>query len=282
MLPICDLHTHSVFSDGTLTPTALVREAKRIGLSAVALCDHNTADGLPEFLAAAKGTGVEAVAGAEFSVDLDGQELHLLGLFLPPSSFADITALMADVSARKEESNLALIHSLAKAGYPLDYEAIKAKTPNGRINRAHIAAAMTEAGYTASVAMAFATLLSPAAGHYKEPKRLTLWETLDFLREARAVPVLAHPYLNLTPTALARLLPRAKRAGLVGMECLYSLYDEQTEMAASAAIRDAGLLPSGGSDFHGTVKPDIALGFGKGNLRIPYAWCAALRESVGK
>lgn len=282
MLPICDLHTHSVFSDGTLTPTALVCEARRIGLSAVALCDHNTADGLPELLEAAKGTGVEAVAGAEFSVDLDGQELHLLGLFLPPSSFADITALMADVSARKEESNLALIHSLAKAGYPLDYEAIKAKTPNGRINRAHIAAAMTEAGYTASVAMAFATHLSPAAGHYKEPKRLTLWEMLDFLCEAHAVPVLAHPYLNLTPSALAELLPRAKRAGLVGMECLYSLYDEQTERAAIAAIRDAGLLPSGGSDFHGTVKPDIALGIGKGNLRIPYAWCEALRGSVGK
>ena len=278
MKQFCDLHTHSVFSDGTCTPEELLTMAEELKLSAIALCDHNTVDGLPSFLEAARHHKIEAVPGAEFSVDLDGTELHLLGLEIPTTYFSQIADLMDEVIRRKEESNRALIHSLEKAGYCLDYEALKAQTPNGKINRAHIALALTQQGYTASVQEAFATLLSPTAGHYVEPKRITVWEMLEVITSIRAIPVLAHPFLNLSSERLQEFLPEAARRGLRGMECQYSLYDAETTRVAFQMADAYGLKYSGGSDFHGEVKPNIRLGVGKGNLQIPYEWLQNLRS----
>ena len=274
----CDLHTHSVFSDGSLTPTELIRAARKAGLSTLALTDHNTADGLPEFLSAAEISGIEAIAGAEFSVDLDGTELHLLGLFIPREYFGQIEERMRKVLSRKEESNRDLIAALAEDGMVLDYDELCRKTPKGRINRAHVAMALTERGYTPSAKQAFSTLLSPEAGYYREPERLSVWEMLDFLRSIRAVPVLAHPFLNLSPERLSAFLPEAKKKGLVGMECYYSTYDEETTALALRMVAEVGLKPSGGSDFHGALKPDIRLGVGRGNLKIPYEWACDLRQ----
>ena len=114
-----------------------------------------------------------------------------------------------------------------------------------------------------------------------EPKRLTFWEMLDFINSINAVPVLAHPLLNLNEQELAVFLPKAKRRGLVGMECYYSTYKaEETTTSLDFAVA-YGLLPSGGSDFHGSKKPDIQLGRGKGNLQIPFEWAVALKASRG-
>ncbi len=148
MKKICDLHTHSIFSDGTYTPTEIIDAAIKAGLSAVALCDHNTVDGLCEFLSVAEGKSIEAVAGAEFSVDYGGTELHLLGLYIPKIRFSEISDMMTSVNLRKEKSNIDLVDSLNKAGFSIDYEAIRNKTPNGKFNRAHVVAELTNKGYT--------------------------------------------------------------------------------------------------------------------------------------
>lgn len=280
MQQYCDLHTHSIFSDGTDTPQEILQAAVQCGLSAVALCDHNTTDGLLHFLNAAKDLPIEAICGAEFSVDYNGTELHLLGLFLDPKHYPQIMEKMAKAHQLKEQSNLDLIKALNAAGYPLDYEQIKAKTPNGRVNRAHIAAALTEKGFTPSMNAAFNTLLSKKAGFYKEPQRITVWEMLSFLRSIDAVPVLAHPYLNLTQAQLEEFLPQAKEHGLIGIETVYSLYDADTTKNAAETAKRFGLLCSGGSDYHGSNKPDLKIGVGKGNLAIPLAWANALKESV--
>ena len=123
----CDLHMHSVYSDGSYTPAELIDEAERIGLCAIALCDHNGVGGLPEFLEAAKGKNVQAIAGVEFSVDYNGKELHILALGIRPECFGEISALMEDVCRRKEQSNVELVEALARAGYVVDYEKIKAQ-----------------------------------------------------------------------------------------------------------------------------------------------------------
>ena len=269
MEAICDLHTHSTFSDGTLTPTQLVAEAQRCGLAVIALCDHNTAAGLPEFLAAAEGTSVEAVPGIEFSTDYEGTELHVLGLFIRPECYGMIADLLEDFRIRKDRSNTELISALNRAGYHLDYEAIKAGTPNGQVNRAHIAAALMEQGYTASVKEAFKTLLAPKHGYYKPPERLNVFEAIRFIKAMGSVAVLAHPFLNLREEELRRFLPAAKLAGLDGMETLYSTYSGETAALAAEIADEFGLKHSGGSDFHGATKPDILLGRGKGNLCIP-------------
>lgn len=279
---ICDLHTHSSFSDGTNTPAQLIAAAEAVGLSAVALTDHNTAAGLPAFLQAAKSSSVIPVCGTEFSVDYGGTELHLLGLFLPPAQFAAVEKRMEVFHRAKEESNLMLVESLNRAGFALDYDAIKARSPGGTINRAHIAQELTDLGYIASVSEAFSRLLSPKGPHYKEPKRPTVWEMMAFIRDIGGVPVLAHPFLNLSAEALRDFLPRAKAAGLAGMEIAYSKYTPQTAALAAELAETFDLLPSGGSDYHGARKPDISIGSGRGNLSVPLCWMEALRETALK
>ena len=277
MKEICDLHTHTVFSDGTYTPAEIISEAIEIGLSAVALCDHNTVDGIPDFLAAAKGKSIEAIAGSEFSVDYNGKELHLLGLYIPEDKLSIISDLMTEGHELKEQSNIDLVNAINNIGYEISYADIKAQSSTGRINRAHIAAELTRKGYTESIAQAFKTVLSKKAGYYIEPKRPDVYEMIEFVNSIGARPVLAHPFLNLSEAELKAFLPSAKECGLVGMECYYSLYDEELTDTSMSIAAELGLMPSGGSDFHGDHKPDIRLGFGKGNLKIPYEWAKAIK-----
>ena len=273
----CDLHVHSTFSDGTLTPRELLQAAWDAGLSSIALTDHNTVKGLPDFMAAAKDFPVEAVPGIEFSVDYLGIELHLLGLYVQPAHYASITAMMEDFLRRKEQSNMDLVEKLNAAGFQLDYEQIKPKDA-GYVNRAHIAAAMTEKGYTSSIKEAFKLYLSPKHGYYVPPRRADVFETIAFIKSIGAVAVLAHPFLNLEEEALRRFLPEAVAAGLDGMEVLYPLFDEQQTCALNAMAAEFGLLPSGGSDFHGANKPHIQLGLGQGDLRVPELYQRALKN----
>ena len=274
----CDLHTHSVFSDGTDTPARLIELAAEAGLSAVALCDHNTVAGLPDFLEAAKDSSVEAVPGVEISTDFADKELHILALFVQPQHYAAVTALLAEGDRRKEQSNIDLVAALNAAGYALSYEEIKAKTPQGHINRAHIAAEMLELGYVESVQAAFRTLLSPKHGLYHPPKRIDAYDAICFIKSIGAVAVLAHPFLSMDEELLRAFLPRAVEAGLDAMEVFYSKYDKETTLLAVKIAEEYGILPSGGSDYHGGNKPDIAIGIGRGDLKIPHQWLNGLKK----
>lgn len=277
MEKLCDLHTHSTYSDGTCTPRELCELAVAAGLSAIALTDHNSVDGIPDFLSVAKDYPIEAIAGSEFSVDYNGKEVHLVGLFIPTSHFAAVTDLMAETAERKERSNVDLVAALRAHGMDVDYDVIKSATPTGRVNRALIAAEMLKKGYVSSVKEAFSLWLSPARGLYKEPERISIREMLDVLGGMGATPVLAHPFLSLTEEELTELLPLAKEHGLVGMECAYTTFDEETTAKAFALADRFGLAYSGGSDFHGEIKPLTRIGVGEGNLKIPYAWLDKLR-----
>lgn len=282
MEKICDLHTHSVFSDGTFTPLQLIRQAQELGLSALALTDHNTVSGLPDFLAAAEGSDVEAVPGVEFSVDYEGRELHILALGLQPAYFDQVTQLMQHYHLRKDQSNRNLVEALSRAGYSVCYDEIKASTPEGQVNRALIAAALLKAGYVSSIQEAFKKLLNPGRGYYVPPQRPAPEEILDMIRDMGAVSVLAHPLLNLSPEELRRFLEKMDSRRPVGMEVYYSTYSpEETEISMNMAS-EFGLLPSGGSDFHGANKPAIGMGFGKGNLKIPYGLWENLMETIKK
>ena len=280
MADFCDLHIHSTFSDGTDTPTALVSMAEEKGLGAIALTDHNTVAGLPEFLQAAEGKMVRVITGTEFSTDYNGIELHILGLFLKQEHFARITDLLEDYRIRKEQSNVDLVAKLNAAGYAIDYDRIKNSTPEGQVNRALIAAELTRLGYTESIQGAFKKLLSPKCGYYVPPTRPDPFETIRFIKSMGAVAVLAHPFLNLNEAQLREFLTQAVPAGLDAMETLYSTYDEETTDLACAIAEEFGILQSGGSDYHGGNKPHIKLGIGQGNLAIPYKWVAALESRV--
>ena len=281
MEAVVDLHTHSVFSDGTYSPTRLVREAKQRGLSAIALTDHNTVAGLPEFLRAGREAGVETVPGVEFSTDYRDMDLHVVALFVMPEVFPRVTDLMEEGVRAKEQSNRDLIEKLRCAGMPLDYEAIRSATPNGQVNRAHLAAAMQKAGYVCSIQDAFRRYLEPKFGLYTAPKRPDTFTMIRFIRSIGAVPVLAHPFLKLDEPGLRALLDRAVPAGLLGMETLYATFDGPTTALAVSVAEEYGLAQSGGSDFHGANKPDLQLGVGRGSLAVPYAFLDRLKALRG-
>ena len=264
----CDLHAHSYYSDGSLSPAQLVEAAQEAGLSAVVLSDHNTVAGLREFVAAAENAAVEAVPAIEFSTEYQGSELHILGLFVLPENFAPIGQVLEQFLVRKEKSNRSLIAALNTAGMALDYDAVAAKAA-GRINRAVIAEEMVRLGYCESVKDAFSRYLKVSCGYYVPPQRPDAFETIRFIKSLGCAAVLAHPFLNLQEAQLREFLPEAKTAGLDAMEVYYSRYDEKTTALAKKIAAEYGILESGGSDFHGTAKPDISLGTGTGDLHIP-------------
>ena len=276
MEKLCDLHTHSTYSDGTYTPAQLICAAQALGLSAITLSDHNTVAGLPAFLEAAANTEIEAVPGVEFSTEYEGTELHILGLYIRPCHYDEVNRLLRQFIDRKEKSNRELVQRLNGAGIPISYEAIRQKA-SGSINRARIAAEMVEKGCCESVKQAFSDWLSPQKGYYIPPQRPDAYETIAFIKSIGGVAVLAHPFLSLDEQSLRQFLPRAVEAGLDAMEVFYSAYDPQTTALAQSIAAEFDLLPSGGSDFHGENKPDISLGSGRGNLKIPLALLTQLK-----
>lgn len=279
MSKYCDLHVHSNYSDGTCTPAELIRLAEERGLSAIALCDHNTIAGIPDLLSAAQGSTVRAIPGIEFSTEYQDTELHILGLFIQPQHYDRINALLTTYQQKKEESNLALAKALNGAGYSIDYEAVKARTI-GIPNRAHFAAELIEKGYLSSIREGCLTILSPKNGLYTPPKRPDAFETIAMIKSMGAVAVLAHPFLNLKEADLRVFLQKAVTFGLDAMETLYATFDADLTQRAMQIAAEFGLKQSGGSDFHGSNKPDISIGIGRGNLMIPLSFLHALESHL--
>jgi predicted metal-dependent phosphoesterase TrpH len=248
-------------------------------LGAVALCDHNTVAGVPDFLAAAAATSVEAIPGCEFSTDYQGTELHILGLFISPAHYATVTSLLEKAQQEKKESNRNLVQALNQAGYAIDYDRVLARS-QGSVNRAHVAAELMEQGYVSSIQEAFQRLLSKKRGFYRPPQWIEAYDCIRFIKSLGAVAVLAHPFLNLDADRLREFLPEAVAAGLDSMEVLYSKYSQETTTQAMQIAEEFSLLPSGGSDYHGQNKPDITMGSGRGNLQIPISWLEALRKRL--
>lgn len=276
---LCDLHAHSMFSDGTYTPEELIAEAERAGLSAVALTDHNTVSGLPAFLAAAEGSSVRAIPGIEISSDYGQYELHIVGLFVNPEAYDAIREKVSVIRENKKKSNQNLVVALRAAGYDVDYDDLCARVPGGVFNRSLVGEALMEKGYVSSVSEAFDTILSKKHGIYKEPRRLPVFEVIGFLRSIGAVPVIAHPFLSIKDeNDLRTFLGEAVEHGLCGMETRYSTYDEETAAKAAALAAEFGLLHSGGSDFHGGRKPGIYLGAGYGTLEVPVEFLEELEQ----
>ena len=276
----CDLHTHSTFSDGTLTPEELVDLAIEIGLDTVALTDHNTVGGLARFSEYAEKRGLRAINGIELSVEFCGKEVHLLGLFIKPEHFSQIRALLEEANRKKDAANRALVALLYNAGYRIDYDEILSALPNvKRANRAHIAAELVRKGYVADFDEAFKTLLHESCGFYTPPKQPDAMEMIRFLRSIDAVPVLAHAFEKLTVDETRAFVREGKENGLIAMETVYPTFTaEQTALAKEIAA-EHGLLESGGSDFHGTNKQNIFLGVGRNNISVPLEFAEKLEKA---
>ncbi len=273
-----DLHTHTTFSDGSLTPTQLVEEAAAIGLTAVAVTDHDTVDGLPEALAAGERLGIEVVPGVEINLEHDQVTMDMLGYFLAGAPTDELEHELAELRVYRDERNARMLERLAELGLPLEPADLAAAGENGAVGRPHIGEAMMRRGYVSSISEAFKLYLRRGAPAWVDRRRLSLGHALKLLRASGALPVLAHPGLIRTDAAgLNHIVRDAVRDGLAGIECYYPLHDEDTVAACLALARKYALAPTGGSDYHGSVKPKARLGVGSGGAPVPDAVLTDLR-----
>ncbi len=265
-----DLHTHTTFSDGSLTPTQLVEEATALGLTAVAVTDHDTIDGLPEALAAGERLGIRVVPGVEINLEHERITMDMLGYFLGGRPGAELEAELAELRLYRDERNRRIVERLAELGYPLGPDDLAAAAGDGAVGRPHIGEALVRRGYVGSISEAFERFLSRGAPAWVDRRRLSLGAALRLLRASGGLPVLAHPGIIRTDAAgLEHIVREAARLGVAGIECYYPLHDEATVAFCLALADKYALVPTGGSDYHGSVKPDARLGIGSAGLPLP-------------
>lgn len=273
----CDLHSHSTCSDGTLKPAELVVLAEKLGLSALALTDHNTTDGLKEFMEAGKNSTVITVPGCEFTTEWHKKEVHIVGLFFREENWKEVDDFLELANLAKINSNEKLIKKLSEAGYDITFEEVADLAGNDLFNRSHVARVLMKKGYVETTTAAFNTLLKEGNGFYVPAKRITSAAAVRFIKTWGATAIVAHPLLNLTPEELREFLPEMKEAGLDAMETEYTEFTPEMKKTAVSLAEEFSLKQSGGSDYHGAAKPWIELGKGRGNLFVPYSFYEDMR-----
>lgn len=273
-----DLHVHSNVSDGTLTPQELVLYAEEKNLAAFALTDHDTVRGIYEAEEAAKETDLDLIPGIEISSEYKGGDIHILGLYIDYKQPEFSAALQRFVDAR-EQRNKEMAKKLSEHGFLVTMEEITAAYPDAVITRAHFAKYMKAKGYVSSYEEAFRKYIGKHCSCYVPRTVIQPKEAIALIRQAKGISVLAHPLLyHLTMEELEDMTKYLKELGLEGMEVFYSMNQEGDDNLLGSLAKKMGLLMTGGSDFHGSTKPHIDLGNGRGNLYVSDSLLKPLKE----
>ncbi len=280
-MQLIDLHTHSTASDGSDSPAELVRLAAKAGLAALALTDHDTLAGLPEARAAAAEAGLEFIPGCELSARGTGGEVHILGLWIPEDhpNLATFERTLAELRGHRERRNRIIVDRLQGLGCALDYDEVLAEAGGDSVGRPHIARVLLRKGYAQSPREVFNRWLGSKCPAYEPKKALSPEEAVRLAASVGGTPILAHPGLiGASEAELERLTGELKGYGLMALEAYHSEHsDANTRFCVGLADR-LGLAVSGGSDYHGRLKPAIAPGRGRGGLRVSARVLEGLKE----
>lgn len=265
-----DLHVHSTYSDGTLTPTELVKRAKTLDISAFALTDHDTVEGVSEAVSAGSELGVEVVPGVELSTHYDTKEIHIVGLYI---DYTDETFKKELDSLRdsRENRNRRICQRFSELDIDISYEKMLELYPDAVITRAHFADYLVKNGIVKSRNEAFERYLGDNRPCYVHREKMLPARAIELIKNAGGVAILAHPVLyHLGNDQMNKLIQYLCHNGISGLEAIYSTYTTGEEIQMRKLARENNLLISGGSDFHGANKPTIEMGVGRGRLFIPY------------
>ncbi len=277
-----DLHTHSNKSDGSLSPSELVDAAIKENISAIALTDHDTTSGIEEAIAYAKNKPLQVIPGIELSTSYGPTDIHILGLFIDHTSPILQKHLNSIIEARNER-NTKMCTCLSEKGMPITLDALQQDNPNAVITRAHFAKYLYEHGYIKSIKEAFERYIGNHSPCFVPRDHISPELGIQIILEAGGLPILAHPVLYaLSSMRLDTLVSEFVRYGLVGIETIYSTYSTGDTTQMKKLAKKYGLLESGGSDFHGSLKPTIQLGTGRGKLFIPSTLLDALEKQLRK
>lgn len=282
MPPFVDLHSHSTASDGSLRPAEVAELAARSGLSAWALTDHDTVGGIAEAQETSRRLGIDFLPGIEVSAEFPPPgTLHILGYGIDPTS-ASLAEATGQLRHGRDTRNPRIVARLRELGVAITMAEVEAEAGPGMaggpvIGRPHIAAVLVRKGYVSSIKQAFDKYLAQGGAAYFDKERLSPARAFEVIRQAGGIPVLAHPVqLRMQNSAqLDRIVKDLKDLGLGGIEVLHSDHALADVEACMALARRYNLLMTGGSDFHGAKKKDIALGHVKGQ-RVPREYYDAL------
>lgn len=266
-----DLHTHSTFSDGSLTPEQLVREAELARLSALALTDHDSISGLERFMAACSKSKVRGVPGVEISVDCNPSDatMHILGYFIDPAN-AELNEHVNRLRDGRRHRNAEILKRLNAMGLMLTMNEISAFAGENNVGRLHFAQALMARGYVRTTQEAFDKYLAKGKSGYANRLRFKPLGGVAMIRSAGGIAVLAHPFtLNLGKQALADCVGALVQGGLQGIEIYYPQHSPKLVRQYLDLAGQFQLVATGGTDFHGTPMPDVKLGRGFGMLNVP-------------
>lgn len=276
-----DLHVHSTASDGTFAPAELVTLARKQGLSAFALTDHDSTEGLEEALNASKDSDIEVIPGVELSTEYNGTEIHVVGLFIDwqYQPFAEHLRNFRDC---RDNRNIKMLERLQEEGFHIKEQDLHDKFGDCVMTRAHIARYLVDTRQVPELSIVFNEYIGNGCKCYVDRPKVSPVEAVKLIHQAGGIAILAHPCLyKLEETELLSMLEAMCAVGLDGIEAIYSCNKSNDEAYYSSLAEKYHLAISGGSDFHGSNKPDIQLGSGKGNLEIPYELLEKLRKKYG-
>jgi 3',5'-nucleoside bisphosphate phosphatase len=274
---VIDLHTHSTVSDGSDPPEGVVSLAASAGLSAVALTDHDRLDGLPAAQSRADELGVQLVPGCELSLEHTGT-LHLLVFFVEPDE-GPLQDELRRLQEARSSRNRRLVARLEQLGLPVTADELEAEAGGSGAGRPHVANILVRKGVVGSIQEAFDTWLAKGRPAYVDKERLSVEKALELARASGGAPVVAHPLsLGLTPSELDSTVASLAGLGLVGVEGIYGRYSPEERQLVTDLGRRHGLVVTGGSDYHGSYKPDLSVGTGRGDLNVPDVVLDELRQ----
>ncbi len=264
-----DLHTHSTCSDGSETPTRVIELAHSAGCGAVALTDHDGLSGIEAARARAEELGIGFVPGCEVSCKFSPGTQHVLCYFAEPGDGPlqdQLERLRSDRTTRNDR----LIARLNELGIPITEELLRSEAGDATIGRPHFAAVLVQLGAVQTYQEAFDSLLAKGGPAYFPKAFIDAPTTIEAARGSGALAVLAHPLsMGLEPAELERQVAELAEAGLAGMECWYGRYSTEERQGLVDMAERYGLVATGGSDFHGSYKPDLSVGTGRGDLDVP-------------
>ena len=271
-----DFHTHSTASDGVLSPAALVDLAASQGVVYHALTDHDSTEGIAEArTAAGRHTGYTLIPGVEMGTDIEGAEVHMLGLYLSPED-DDLQAMLRRLRAGRVDRGYGIVEKLRAMGIMIEWERVKQIAGDASVGRPHIAQALVEAGYVPKVADAFDRWIGRNGPAYVEREKMTPAESVRCIVERGGMACLAHP---ADLQGLDALLAELKAAGMAAMEVYYKDYPPETIERLRQVAERYDLLPLGGSDYHGIFGNDEPL---PGDIPLPDAAIERFLEAAAR
>jgi len=277
-----DLHIHSTASDGSLSPLEIVKKAEKAGLRAIAITDHDTLEGSVEAMGYQPSHDVEILSGLEVSTVLGSITMHILG-YLVHLHDASLRQTLEVVQKSRANRNLKIIQKLQGLGLDIEYDEVMQVSGGGQVGRPHIAQVLIGKRIVQDVEEAFVRFLRKGSPAYEDRYRLQPAEALQTILAAGGVPVLAHPasLSHLSDGELDTVVADLTQLGLRGVETYYPAHGPARTAQYERLAKRHGLVATGGTDFHGTIKPWIHIGVGSGDLRVPYSVVEELKRVAG-